>query len=85
MRRWDKALVQACSRYPEMCVFDWAGVAKDSWFIPDGIHYYWPGYAARAHLIADALAEAFPANGQSASRCVVDPEPLSVPVLDVPH
>ncbi len=85
MRRWDEALVQACSRYPEMRVFDWAGVAKDSWFIPDGIHYYSPGYAARAHLIADALAEAFPADGQSASRCVVEAKPLSVPVLDVPH
>ena len=85
MERWDDALVQACSRYPEMRVFDWAGVAKDSWFIPDGIHYYSPGYAARAHLIADALAEAFPARGQSSSRCVVETTPLSVPVLDVPH
>ncbi len=85
MRRWDEALVQACARYPNMRVFDWADVAKDSWFIPDGIHYYSPGYAARAHLIADALAEAFPADGQSASRCVVETKPLSVPVLDVPH
>ena len=85
MRRWDEGLVQACARYPNMRVFDWADVAKDSWFIPDGIHYYSPGYAARAHLIADALAEAFPADGQSASRCVVETKPLSVPVLDVPH
>ena len=22
-----------------MRVYDWASVAKDSWFIPDGIHY----------------------------------------------
>ena len=85
MRRWDEALDQACSRYPEMRVFDWAGVVKDSWFIPDGIHYYSPGYAARAHLIADALAEAFPADGQSAPRCVIETKPMSVPVLDVPH
>jgi peptidoglycan/LPS O-acetylase OafA/YrhL len=85
MRRWDEALVRACSRYPNMRVFDWADVAKDSWFIPDGIHYYSPGYAARAHLIADALAEAFPANGQSAHGCVVETKPVSVPVLDVPH
>ena len=85
MQRWNAALVQACARYPNMRVFDWADVAKDSWFIPDGIHYYSPGYAARAHLIADALAEAFPAGGQSASRCVVETKPLSVPVLDVPH
>jgi peptidoglycan/LPS O-acetylase OafA/YrhL len=85
MRRWDEALVGACARYPNMRVFDWASVAKNSWFIPDGIHYYSPGYAARAHLIADALAEAFPARGQSSGRCVVETGPLSVPVLDVPH
>jgi hypothetical protein len=85
MERWNQALLQACSRYPNMRVFDWAGVAKDQWFIPDGIHYYSPGYAARAYLIADALAEAFPAHAQSFSRCVVETKPLSVPVLDVPH
>jgi hypothetical protein len=85
MQRWNEALVQACSRYPEMRVFDWAAVAKDSWFIPDGIHYYSPGYAARAHLIADALAEAFPADGQPVPHCVVETKPLSVAVLDVPH
>jgi peptidoglycan/LPS O-acetylase OafA/YrhL len=84
MRRWDAALVAACARYPNMRVFDWADVAKDSWFIPDGIHYYSPGYAARAHLIANALAEAFPAQGQSSTRCVVHTASLSVPVLDVP-
>jgi hypothetical protein len=59
--------------------------AKDSWFIPDGIHYYSPGYAARAHLIADALAEAFPADGQSTRRCVVETKPLSAAIVDVPH
>ena len=35
-------------------------VVRNSWFIPDGIHYTSPGYAARARLIADALAAAFP-------------------------
>jgi hypothetical protein len=85
MRGWDAALVAACVRYPNMRVFDWADVAKDSWFIPDGIHYYSPGYAARAELIADALAEAFPAHGSSTSRCVVHTKSLSVPVLDVPR
>ena len=85
MQRWDAALVAACARYPNMRVFDWADVAKDSWFIPDGIHYYSPGYAARAELIADALAEAFPAHGPSSSRCVVHTKALSPPVLDVPR
>ena len=43
----------------------------DSWFIPDGIHYTSPGYAARAHLIANALAEAFPARSAPSTSCVV--------------
>ena len=85
MQRWDAALVAACARYPNMRVFDWADVAKDSWFIPDGIHYYSPGYAARAELIADALAESFPAHGPSSSRCEVHTKALSPPVLDVPR
>ncbi|HTU85780.1 MAG TPA: acyltransferase family protein [Solirubrobacteraceae bacterium] len=85
MRAWDAALIKACARYPNMRVFDWAAVAKDSWFIPDGIHYYSPGYAARAQLIADALGEAFPARGSSTSRCLVQTKSVSVPVLDVPR
>ena len=85
MTRWDAALVAACARYPNMRVFDWADVAKDSWFIPDGIHFYSPGYAARAELIADALAESFPEHGPSSSRCVIHTKTLSPPVLDVPR
>ena len=85
MRRWDAALIQACARYPNMRVFDWADVVKNRWFIPDGIHYYSPGYAARAQLIADALAESFPARGSATSRCVIHTQSPSVPVLDVPH
>jgi peptidoglycan/LPS O-acetylase OafA/YrhL len=85
MRRWDEALVEACSRYPNMRVFDWADVAKDQWFIPDGIHYYSPGYAARAHLIANALAEAFPATRPSPTGCLIDTGSISLPVLDVPR
>src|SRR5262249_15246396 len=72
MERWDQTLLEACPKYASMRVYDWASVAKDRWFIPDGIHYYSPGYAARAHLIADALAEAFPTSGSSqATGCVV--------------
>jgi peptidoglycan/LPS O-acetylase OafA/YrhL len=85
MQRWDAALLAACAHYPNMRVFDWADAAKDSWFIPDGIHYYSPGYAARAHLIADALAKAFPAGGQSPTGCLVHTPSLSLPVLDVPR
>ena len=63
MLGWDHALIQACASYPNMRVYDWAAAAKDSWFISDGIHYTSAGYAARARLIAYALARAFPARG----------------------
>jgi peptidoglycan/LPS O-acetylase OafA/YrhL len=70
MQRWDAALVKACPKYPNMRIFDWASVARHSWFISDGIHYTSAGYKARAQLIADALAKAFPQSGHS-SGCVV--------------
>jgi peptidoglycan/LPS O-acetylase OafA/YrhL len=60
MRLWNQALLQACSRYPNMRVFDWAALARPQWFISDGIHYTSAGYAARSSLIATALANAFP-------------------------
>ncbi len=70
MRLWDQALLRACPRYPNMRVYNWAAVAKRAWFISDGIHYTSAGYAQRAHLIASALATAFPQNPpmQGASR-----------------
>jgi len=61
MELWNRALLQACASYPDMRVYDWAAAAKDSWFISDGIHYTSAGYEARAYLIAQALAAAFPA------------------------
>jgi peptidoglycan/LPS O-acetylase OafA/YrhL len=74
MKLWNKALVQACSRYSNMRIFDWAADVHNGWFIPDGIHYTSPGYAARAHLIASALADAFPAGSASGSPvCIVNP------------
>ena len=66
MQLWNSALLQACGRYPDMRVYNWAADAQSSWFIADGIHYTSAGYAARAHLIAQALAAAFPASGQRA-------------------
>jgi peptidoglycan/LPS O-acetylase OafA/YrhL len=71
MEQWNRTLEDACSKYPNMRIFDWAGAAKDSWYIPDGIHYTSPGYKARAQLIAKALAEAFPADGSESPTCVV--------------
>jgi len=65
MRKWNEALLEACARYPNMRVYDWADDVKDGWFIEDGIHFTSPGYAARAELIARALAHAFPAGGKT--------------------
>jgi lysophospholipase L1-like esterase len=70
MEGWDRALLAACPRYPNMRVYDWASIARDGWYIPDGIHYSAEGDAIRARLIADALAKSFPASGL-ASGCVV--------------
>jgi hypothetical protein len=71
MLAWNKALFAACQQYPNMRVFDWPYWAKTRWFIPDGIHYYSPGYVARSHLIARALAEAFPVGAAPSTGCVV--------------
>ena len=65
MQVWNAALQQACSRYPNMRIFDWASLAQPGWFISDGIHYTPAGYAIRGQQIAEALARAFPATGRS--------------------
>jgi hypothetical protein len=67
---WDKTLVLALAKYPNMRIFNWSAVARPSWFLSDGIHYNSAGCAKRARAIADALARAFPQNGQSASKIV---------------
>ncbi len=73
MKKWDEELVAACAAYPNMRVYNWAKDVKDEWFIDDGIHFTSPGYAARAALIAHALAHAFPAKGETegGSHCLV--------------
>jgi len=72
MELWDRTLVQACARYPNMRVFDWASLANDSWFISDGTHYTSVGYAKRARLTAASLVHAFPASGRERGPgCVV--------------
>lgn len=74
MEKWDEELVAACATYPDMRVYDWASDVKDDWFIEDGIHFTSPGYAARAQLIAQALAHAFPEKGETeggSENCVV--------------
>jgi hypothetical protein len=74
MEKWDEELVAACASYLNMRVYDWASDVKDDWFIEDGIHFTSPGYAARAQLIAQALAHAFPEKGETeggSKNCVV--------------
>jgi peptidoglycan/LPS O-acetylase OafA/YrhL len=74
MEKWDEELVRACAVYPDMRIYDWASEVKDAWFIEDGIHFTSPGYAARAQLIAQALAHAFPAKGETEGgikHCVI--------------
>jgi len=74
MEKWDEELVAACASYPNMRVYDWAADVKDDWFIEDGIHFTSPGYAARAQLIANALAHSFPEKGETeggSKNCVV--------------
>jgi peptidoglycan/LPS O-acetylase OafA/YrhL len=86
MLLWNQTLRDACEKYPNMRIYDWAGDVKDPWFVEDGIHYTPEGYAARGRLIADALLKAFPASqplsdtdtapaGTESSDCLVDPHP----------
>ncbi|HEX3491216.1 MAG TPA: acyltransferase family protein [Streptosporangiaceae bacterium] len=70
MARFDRALLRACARYPNLRIDDWAAVARRKWFISDGIHYSSAGYARRAEQIAAALARAFPQVGHS-TGCLV--------------
>lgn len=78
MANWDKALERACSRYPNMRIYDWATDVKDPWFIEDGIHFTTEGYTARSRWIADSLLESFPDGGEvdaaSPTECLVNPE-----------
>ena len=70
MQLWNAALRQACARYPNMRIFNWASVVHDNWYISDGIHFTSEGYQFRGHLIAHALAKAFPKHGHS-TTCLV--------------
>jgi hypothetical protein len=70
METWNDALLAACSRYPNMRIFNWAAMDRPTYHIADGIHYTSAGYAIRAAAIARALARAFPLSGHSTS-CVV--------------
>jgi hypothetical protein len=72
MELWNQTLEDACGRYPNMRIFDWASWTQDDWFISDGTHYTSEGYRHRARLTANGLAHGFPASGEKeSSSCVV--------------
>jgi len=71
IQRWNTALRQACQRYPNMRIYDWASEVKDSWFIGDRIHFTSRGWRERAHRIAQAMAAAFPEGEPPSEPCVV--------------
>jgi peptidoglycan/LPS O-acetylase OafA/YrhL len=73
MLDWNRTVIDACEEYPNMRVFDWASQVEDDWFLTDGTHYTAEGSRHRAHLSATALAQGFPASGDSeGSSCVVE-------------
>jgi peptidoglycan/LPS O-acetylase OafA/YrhL len=71
MQQWNEHLLSDCKRYPNMRIYDWAAHARRKWFIPDGIHYYSPGYVARNKDIAKGLVKAFPRNRSPSASCLV--------------
>jgi peptidoglycan/LPS O-acetylase OafA/YrhL/lysophospholipase L1-like esterase len=79
MQKWNDALAQACTRYPNMRVFNWAALPVPSWFISDGIHYTSAGYYERALYLADGLAMAFPHTGASKGCLVSLPASVTSP------
>lgn len=73
MQAWNAGLLQACGRYPNMRILNWATMAQRQWFVPDGVHYNSTGSVNRAHAIAAGLAQAFPASppATAPSGCLV--------------
>jgi peptidoglycan/LPS O-acetylase OafA/YrhL len=71
MQDWNRTVLNACAKYPNVRVFDWASLAQDSWYLSDGTHYTSEGSRQRARLSADALAHGFPASGEARSDCLV--------------
>lgn len=71
MEKWNAALRDACKRYPNLRVYDWASEVRDQWYISDGIHFTTPGYAQRARRIAQALTVAYPFEGLPSDDCFV--------------
>ncbi|GAC57089.1 putative acyltransferase [Gordonia hirsuta DSM 44140 = NBRC 16056] len=70
MQRFNRALVEACKRYPNLRIYDLAGEVDQSWF-SDGVHFTAEGNVQRARMISTALATAFPAEDQAPDGCLI--------------
>ncbi|MFT4128268.1 MAG: SGNH/GDSL hydrolase family protein, partial [Gordonia sp. (in: high G+C Gram-positive bacteria)] len=70
MRNFNKALLQACKRYPNLRLYDWAAEARPGWF-SDGVHYTAAGYVQRAYRFSIALATVFPATDARPRGCLL--------------
>ncbi|WCB35553.1 SGNH/GDSL hydrolase family protein [Gordonia polyisoprenivorans] len=70
MQRFDRALLRACKRYPNLRLYNWAAEARPDWF-SDGIHYTAAGYTQRAYRFAIALASVFPARDAPPKGCLL--------------
>ena len=81
MESWDRALLAACDRYPNMRVYDWASQAQDQWYAEDGVHFTAEGNAERAADVAAALLAAFPAGSDvdlpEGESCVIGPDQVA--------
>jgi hypothetical protein len=60
MQVWNDDLATTLSRYPNARIYRWSADMIEDWWAKDKIHYNADGYAARAALIPQALAAAFP-------------------------
>jgi len=63
MDAWNTILRDAKKSYPNMVLYDWASVARPSWFSADGIHYTPEGFREMARLIPTELATLLPSKG----------------------
>ncbi|WP_414120989.1 acyltransferase family protein [Corynebacterium nuruki] len=68
MVTFNEVLARVTKDYPDVVVWDWASEVSDhmDWFLDgDDVHYNAEGNAARGRLFAAALANAFPADGDT--------------------
>lgn len=69
---FNKALLEARSRYKNLVVYDWASDVRSSWFLPgDDVHYQTQGNEKRAEYFAKALTKAFPVDGSKPKDHIV--------------